>query len=185
MMGMLMDSRIRNGLVSSAALMVFYLVINYLTSGIQGMLWNFSSYWYYILAIDVGFGTQMALYTHIRAFHQSCRSVATGGVSAGSMVACCLHHVTDFVPIFGTGLSFALSAYTEILMLIGVLSSAVGIAWMLATIQNGELYRDGDFLSKMMVVDYNSLKQAVLVISVFIAVLKFVTFNPYSFEGVI
>jgi hypothetical protein len=111
--------------------------------------------------------------------------VATGGVSAGSMVACCLHHITDFVPIFGTGLSFALSAYTEILMLIGVLSSAVGIAWMLATIQNGGLYRDGDLISKIMVVDYNSLKQAVLVISVFIAILKFVTYNPYSFEGII
>ncbi len=181
----MMDKRIRNGLVSSAALMLFYLAINYLTSGIQGMLWNLSSYWQYIVAIDLGFGTQMALYTHIRAFHQSCRSVATGGVSAGSMVACCLHHVTDFVPVFGTGLSFALSAYTEILMLTGVLSSAVGIAWMLATIQNAGLYRDGSLLSKIMVVDYNSLKQAVLVISAFIVVLKLVTFNPHSFEGII
>ena len=180
-----MDRRIRNGIAASLSLIAFYLIVNYLTSGTEGALWNFRNYWYYIVAIDVGFGIQIALYTHIRAFHHSCMSVATGGVSAGSMVACCLHHVTDFVPIFGTGLSFALSAYTEILMLIGVLSSAVGIAWMLATVQNGRLYRDGDLLSKIMVVDYNSLKQAVLVISVFIAIFKFVTYNPYSIEGVI
>ncbi len=182
---MKVDRRVRNGLIASLSLIVFYVAVNYLTSGIEGTLWNFRNYWYYIIAIDLGFGTQMALYTHIRAFHQSCKSVATGGISAGSMVACCLHHVTDFVPIFGTGFSFALSAYTEILLLIGVLSSAVGIAWMLATIQNGKLYRDGDLISKIMVVDYNSLKQAVLVISVFIAILKFVTYNPYSFEGII
>lgn len=180
-----MDGRIRNGIAASLSLLAFYLIVNYLTTGMQGTLWNFRSYWYYIVAIDAEFGVQMALYTHIRGFHQSCKSVATGGISAGSMVACCLHHVTDVLPIFGTGLSFALSAYTEVLMLAGVLSGSVGIAWMLATIQNAGLYRDGSLLSKIMVVDYNSLKQAVLVISAFIVVLKLVTFNPHSFEGII
>ncbi len=180
-----MDGRIRNGIAASLSLLAFYLIVNYLTTGMQGTLWNFRSYWYYIVAIDAEFGVQMALYTHIRGFHQSCKSVATGGISAGSMVACCLHHVTDVLPIFGTGLSFALSAYTEVLMLAGVLSGSVGIAWMLATIQNGRLYREGDFVSRLMIVDYTTFKQAVLVVSVFIAILKLVTHNPYTFEGLI
>ena len=180
-----MDGRIRNGIAASLSLLALYLIVNYLTTGMQGTLWNFRSYWYYIVAIDAEFGVQMALYTHIRGFHQSCKSVATGGISAGSMVACCLHHVTDVLPIFGTGLSFALSAYTEVLMLVGVLSGSVGIAWMLATIQNGRLYREGDFVSRLMIVDYTTFKQAVLVVSVFIAILKLVTHNPYTFEGLI
>ncbi len=164
---------LRNGIVASLSLLAFYLLVNYVTSGYEGIAWNFRNYWPFVVAIDVGFGIQIALYTHIRSFHQSCKSVATGGISAGSMVACCLHHVTDVIPVAGAGLSFMLSAYTEFLMLIGVLSSAIGILWMLSTIQKNRLFEDSSTLARLMVVNYESLKLPVTIVAILIALWKF------------
>jgi len=165
--------KVRNGVVASILLLIFYFLINYISSGYEGVIWNFKKYWPYIIVIDAGFGIQIALYTHIRAFHQSCKSLTTSGISAGSMIACCFHHVTDIIPIAGIGLSFALTAYTEFFMLIGVLSSIIGILLMLSTIQENRLFEDSNILTKMMIVKYEDLKMPIVLFAILIALWRF------------
>ena len=66
----------------------------------------------------------------------------SGDVSAGSMAACCAHHITDVLPLLGlSGLAAFLASYQVLFILIGVLSNVVGITIMLETIQRHGLSR--------------------------------------------
>jgi hypothetical protein len=61
---------------------------------------------------------------------------ATGGISTTAMAACCVHHLSDVLPIIGlTGAALFFSDYQKIFLLLGVLSNAVGITLMLHIIQ--------------------------------------------------
>jgi hypothetical protein len=100
-------------------------------------------WWAYIAALAVGFGVQVGMYAHIRDLSRAGRGglhgpsmAAGGGVSAGSMVACCLHHVTDVLPFVGlSAAGLFLADYQSVFMSLGVLSSIVGIAVMLEQLQ--------------------------------------------------
>ncbi|MBE8539891.1 hypothetical protein [Geoglobus acetivorans] len=176
----MIDRRIVYGFISSILLLVFYASINYLAGGTEAVYWNFRNYLPYIAVIDAGFGIQIALYTHIRSFGKSCNAVASTPVTAGSMVACCLHHVTDFIPFAGVGLGLFLSQYTELFFLIGAASSVVGVAWMLSIVQRWNLYSEDALLSKLMVVDYLKMRNALLVLSAAVLLLWYVS-KPYRY----
>ncbi|MDO8687161.1 MAG: hypothetical protein Q7K41_01085, partial [Dehalococcoidales bacterium] len=62
---------------------------------------------------------------------------ASGGLSAGSMVACCAHHLSDILSLIGVaGLTVFLVKYQTFFIILGVLSNIVGITIMLETIQS-------------------------------------------------
>jgi hypothetical protein len=113
-----------------------------LAEGIAHALEQTAKLWYWVVALAGGFGIQAGLFSFIR---QSLRerkasvtaSVATsGGVSAGSMAACCAHHLTDVLPLLGlSGLAAFLASYQLLFIIIGVLSNIVGITIMLESIQ--------------------------------------------------
>lgn len=174
------DKRIFYGIVSSFFLLVFYTVVNYLAGGIEAVYWNFKNYLPYIAIIDAGFGIQVALYTHVRSFGKSCHAVASTPVTAGSMVACCLHHVTDFIPFAGVGLGLFLSRYTELFFLIGASSSVIGVAWMLSIVQKWRLYSESEMLSKLMMIDYMKMRNSLLILSAVIILIWYVS-KPLGF----
>lgn len=63
---------------------------------------------------------------------------ASGGTSATAMVACCIHHVTDVLPILGLSAAASfLTRYQRPFMLIGLAMNMVGIIVMLVI-----LYRE-------------------------------------------
>ena len=96
---------------------------------------------WYVIPIILGFGVQAALYTVLRfrlfipvtsTAHAGTVMGASGGTSATAMVACCIHHVTDVLPILG--LSAAASFLTRDqrpFMLVGLAMSLIGIGVML------------------------------------------------------
>ncbi len=95
-----------------------------------------------MVALTGGFGIQAGLFSFIRQSIRERRASATGSVaasgaiSAGSMAACCAHHLTDILPFLGlSGVAIFLTDYQIFFIIIGVLSNAVGIAIMLETIQ--------------------------------------------------
>lgn len=106
---------------------------------------------YFVGAIAAGFGIQIALYVRLRLAMLSSKEAktsnmvtATGtGTSTASMVACCLHHLADIVPIIGlSGAAIFLSEYRYELMGFGIAMNLVGIGIMLRTMQkNGLLGR--------------------------------------------
>jgi hypothetical protein len=177
-----MDRRVVYGVISFSFMLLLYLGVTSLTSGLSYALEQFRSYWKYILAIATGFGLQMFLYSHVRQFDISCKSqvAASGGVSAGSMVACCLHHVTDLLPIVGSSGAFLiLTYYIEPLLLLGTFSSWIGVIFMLAVIQRSGLYDESGIIGKLFkTVNFERVKYVVIVLFAIGLIYYFTTIEP-------
>lgn len=98
---------VRTGVIAAAAMALFYVVVVRGASGSwEHLAEQGRADWYYLLAIIVGFGTQVALVTELRRRHRP-GSTATvpGAVGAGAstagMIACCAHHLAELLPIIG------------------------------------------------------------------------------------
>lgn len=96
---------------------------------------------FYIIPIWLGFGTQVALYAILR-FRLFSPTTSTnyagvlmgtsGGTSVTAMVACCLHHVTDVLPILGISAAATfLTRYQRPFMLMGLGTEIIGVSVML------------------------------------------------------
>ena len=96
---------------------------------------------WYIIPIILGFGVQAALYSILRfrlfvpvtSLHGTGTMMgASGGTSATAMVACCIHHVTDVLPILGLSAAASfLTRYQRPFMLVGLAMNLIGIGAML------------------------------------------------------
>jgi len=114
--------------------------------------WNYASsqFWFnrwYIVPIWVSFGIQAALYSILRfrlflpttnAGNTGAMMGANGATSTAAMVACCLHHVADVLPILGLSAAATfLARYQRPFMLFGLGMNIIGIIVMLIV-----LYRE-------------------------------------------
>lgn len=130
--------------VGAGALAGFLLVGLYLglVSWAQGLSHARDLLWgdrYFVAAIAGGFGTQVALFAHVRrllsrrARGTAAAATATGtGTSTAAMVACCAHHLTDALPLLGlSGAAIFLNDYRIPFVAAGLAVNAVGVAVML------------------------------------------------------
>jgi len=111
---------------------------------------------WFVIPLIVGFGVQVALYTMLKfrlfvpveAAERSGALTLAPGASAGvgvsgttstvAMVSCCVHHVTDVLPILGlTAAATFLGQYRVAFMWIALGTTMLGIMFMLYT-----LYRE-------------------------------------------
>lgn len=137
-----MKKHILVGIGAAVLLLVVYMGIITWAEGLEHALEQTVMLWYWVVALAGGFGIQAGLFSFIRQGLRQRKasasvSVATsGGVSAGSMAACCAHHLTDVLPLLGlSGLAAFFASYQLLFIVIGVLSNIVGITIMLETIQ--------------------------------------------------
>ena len=120
------------GVVGAASLLsIYFLTVSYLMSP-QFALERFIALSYYMVPLIIGFGLQIGLYTNLRmSRNTSGHSYGVAGygtVSSFSMVACCLHHLTDVVPILGlTTVSLLIGQFQELFLLVGLLSNIAGV----------------------------------------------------------
>ena len=90
----------------------------------------------FILLIG-GLGLQVGLFTYFNNLNAiSCSTtIASGGVSAISMILCCSHYLLNILPFLGAvvGISglLVLSKYTVYFLWFGIISNATGIIVML------------------------------------------------------
>lgn len=108
---------------------------------------QFLLYRWYIVPIWVGFGIQAALYSILRfrlfipnttTGHAGAMMGTSGATSTTAMVVCCLHHVTDVLPILGLSAAATfLTRYQRPFMLIGLGTEIIGIIVILVV-----LYRE-------------------------------------------
>jgi len=128
-------------LIGSSLIAVFYLGI---LTWLQG--WSYASSQFmrdrwYVTPIILGFGIQAALYSVLRfrlfvpatsTGHLGALMGTSGGTSATTMVVCCLHHVTDVLPILGLSAAASfLTRYQRPFMLVGLAMNLIGISIML------------------------------------------------------
>lgn len=128
------------GLLGMLGLLGFYFLILTLVSGWEFAKFQFFSYWYFIIALAMGFGIQVGLYSYLRNIvqHQngSGKIVAVSGTtSTAAMISCCSHYLVNILPILGiTGFITLISQYQVQLFWVGLVANFLGIVYMLKRI---------------------------------------------------
>lgn len=94
------------GFLGAVLLLVVYFSVITLVSGWSFAWGQFTSSWYFIVALALGFGIQVGLYVFLREKIKnntaSKRMVAmTGSTSTIAMISCCSHYLVNILPIIG------------------------------------------------------------------------------------
>ncbi len=123
------------GLLTSVLMLSLYFGALTLVSGWQFTVEQFADWWPYIVALAIGFGSQVGLFVYLRrAVHAAASGkviVATGTTSGAAMLACCSHYLVNLLPVLGaTGLVSFVGAYQIELFWIGIASNLAGIAYI-------------------------------------------------------
>lgn len=128
------------GVIAALALLALYLGLITLAQGWGHATQQLSLDRWYVGAIMLGFGTQVGLFTWLRALHTA--AMAAGGVAASTgtstaaMLACCAHHLTDVLPVLGlSGAAIFLNDYKTALLWLGITMNAAGVIYMLTKIR--------------------------------------------------
>jgi hypothetical protein len=135
------------GAGTSLGLVAFYLGIMTLTADWYYAGIQFEEYRGWIIALSLGLGVQATLFALLRRGlkgeeKKAAKSTlaASGGISTGSMVVCCLHHLTDVVPFLGFPIfAVTLQRYQTLFFLTGILSNLFGIVMMLRIMAKHDL----------------------------------------------
>lgn len=130
------------GLLAASALVGIYLGLVTLAQGASHALDLIWGDRYFVAAIASGFGLQAGLFVYLRRLisrHARGGAVAvtaTGtGTSSIAMIACCAHHVTDALPVFGlSGAAIFLNDYRLPVMAAGLAINVFGVLFMLRLI---------------------------------------------------
>jgi len=96
---------------------------------------QFRDNWYWIVALSVGFGTQISLFTYLRNLYRgqiSAKVVAASGTTSTiAMISCCAHYLVNILPVIGvSGLVAIIGQYQTELFWIGLISNLIGVAYM-------------------------------------------------------
>ncbi len=174
-----------NGFVAGTALLGVYALIMGIAQGFSAALSTFFELWYLMIPLIIGFGVQVGLYSYVKHTAKSMRKgtvVVSAGVSTGSMVACCVHHLADVLPLLGLSAAALFATRYQVPFLVtGVLSNIFGIFFMLDLMQHQRLAPKKGFLGKVLRYDMKAVRDIVLVFAIIIVALVF--FFYYSNVG--
>ncbi|MBI5349586.1 MAG: hypothetical protein HZB77_09785, partial [Chloroflexi bacterium] len=131
------------GLMGALLLMGVYLGIVSLAESPKHALSLFWEDKIFFIPIMIGFGIQVGLYTLLKKGWYmplnvpagGATTAASGGVSTFAMVACCVHHAADALPLLGlTATATFLANWKIPFMIVGLISNVIGITTMLSVI---------------------------------------------------
>jgi hypothetical protein len=105
----MLPNRVRSvvaGATGTAALLGLYVGLISLAQGFGHAIDQLRTDLPFVLAIAVGFGTQVGLFVELRAIHSRHRAsgaltAASAGAGTAAMLACCAHHLVDVLPLLG------------------------------------------------------------------------------------
>ena len=130
------------GVVGWLGLLAFYLGVITLAQDWTHALQQLAEDRWFISAIALGFGAQIALFTHLRGLHDTASAgamAASTGTSTTAMLACCAHHLTDLLPILGVaGVTGFLDAFKTPLLWLGISMNIVGVAYLVRKIRDAQ-----------------------------------------------
>lgn len=168
------------GAIGATGLLIIYFGILTWANSLSHALEQFSQMWYWISILVVGFGIQLGLYSYIRfnirkkVTGATAEVAAAGGISTGSMIACCAHHITDVLPIIGlSAAAVFLVKYQFPFILLGIFSNLVGVTMMLNVIQKHELYPKESIFGTMWKYNMSRVRNVAVVLSIIIVSFSF------------
>jgi len=128
-------------LLGSTLIAAIYFGILIWAQGSDAALSIFLPNRWYVIPIWLTFGIQAAFYSILRfhlfvpstsSGHSAAVMGTSGGTSVTAMVACCIHHVTDVLPVLGLSAAATfLTRYQRPFMLLGLGMNVIGILIML------------------------------------------------------
>src|SRR3989338_6149551 len=93
------------GLIGALVLLSVYSIILTLVSGWVFAEEQFYQFWYFIIALALGFGVQVGLYNYLENMIHTKTGrgtmVVTGATSTIAMISCCSHYLINILPIIG------------------------------------------------------------------------------------
>ncbi len=112
-------------------------------NGWPGSLEEIQSLWWLLVPLAIAFGTQVGMFVALkrRARIHGATSLAGGGASAGvSMLACCVHHATDALPLLGmSAVGFFLIRFQKPLLVASIAINSIGIWYMYKHLKKASL----------------------------------------------
>lgn len=137
-----MKSAIVEGISAIFILLSVYFTIISLVSGWNFALDQFSRFWYFVVALAVGFGIQVGLYSYLKTKTSGKVLAVSGTTSTAAMISCCAHYLVNLLPILGTvGIITVISQYQIQLFWVGLAFNFAGLGYM--------LYQVGKFTKKI------------------------------------
>ncbi|MBI5870986.1 MAG: hypothetical protein HZB44_08575 [Actinobacteria bacterium] len=125
------------GLIGASFQLSLYFGLVSLVSGWQFASDQFFNYWYFILGLALGFGTQIGLFTYLRnAIRMKQKAsgkilAATGATSTLAMVSCCTHYLANILPIIGiSGVASFVGQYQTKIFWVGLAFNLAGIIFI-------------------------------------------------------
>ncbi|MDA0999980.1 MAG: hypothetical protein O2807_05610 [bacterium] len=171
---------VAGGLAGTAALLGLFFGALTVVSNFDYALREFERLRVWVLLLAAGFGVQVALYLHVRfRVRESIRGAtaevaATGGISAGSMVACCAHYVTSALPLLGlSALSVFVTKYQTSFFLVGIFSNLIGMSYMLYFLQKHGLMPQVFPAAAVSRCNMKTVRNAVIAVSVSVVAASF------------
>lgn len=149
-----MKKRIAWAVGTALCVVGFYLGLITLTSDFTNALYEFGDYGGWVVALAVGLGFQVALFTHMRAVMAGARvkgaasgMAASGGMSGVAMAACCSHYLAAILPAIGlpffSGAVASLAEYQTAFFAFGVLSNLLGLGYMVRLMKKNGIFAFG------------------------------------------
>ena len=123
------------GVIASLLMLILYFIIVSLVSGFSFAQNQFASFWYFLLALILGFGIQIGMYMYLRSLvhHMGSGKIiaTTGTTSTDSMISCCAHYLANILPVLGiSALATLVAHYQFELFWLGILANLCGIVYM-------------------------------------------------------
>ncbi|MEW6295241.1 MAG: hypothetical protein AB1467_03000 [Candidatus Diapherotrites archaeon] len=175
------------GLSASVLMLLAYILILTVANSFSHAIEEFLLLWPWIIPLVIGFGIQIGLYSFIRSSLRERRLTAattevaaTGGISTASMVACCAHHLTEVLVLFGlSAAALFLLKYQITFIILGIFSNIVGITIMLGIIQKNNLFSK-ELSGMLFKFDMKTARNAAIVLSAIIVSVAFLAPPPTS-----
>jgi len=124
------------GAAAFVLMLAVYFGVVSLVSGWDFTLEQFADFWYFIIALALGFGTQVGLYVYLRQLVGQQKIpgkmvAATGTTSTAAMVSCCAHYLVNVLPVLGiTGFVTVVAQYQVQLFWVGLAFNLVAILYI-------------------------------------------------------
>jgi hypothetical protein len=173
------------GMIGSVGLLSVYALILTIAESLDHAVTQFVNMWIWISLLVIGFGTQVGLFTMLR-MQQKAKSkgatakvAAMGGVSTGSMIACCAHHLADLLPLVGlSAAAVFLARYQLPFILLGVFSNLIGIIIILTIMQRHNLHPGRSFFILLSKINMRTVRTTVIAASALIVGSAFLLVSP-------
>ncbi|KKS38317.1 MAG: hypothetical protein UV01_C0004G0119 [Parcubacteria group bacterium GW2011_GWA2_42_14] len=140
--------------MAAGGLVGIYFSVVILISGASFALSQFYEFWYFIIALALGFGVQVGLYTYLRNAILERGSAGkvlavSGATSTLAMISCCSHYLVNILPVIGvTGIISIIGQYQIEFFWVGLIFNLVGIVYIARKIFNF-VYKNSETIQKL------------------------------------